>query len=107
MYKCKFDWKMAKMANFQALPTFPLFPKLHDYTNRYTVIIALQKKVIFVGPKKLEISVQRLKIQSRSRIFSPAFQNSVQQSRFFGNFSPAAKKEKNPVQQNEIFEKSI
>ena len=83
MYKRKFDWKMAKMANFQALPTFPLFPKLHYYTNRYTVIIALQKMAIFVGPKKLEISVQQPK-------FSPAFQ-----------------KVENPVQQNEKFEKLI
>ena len=89
MYKRKFDWKMAKMANFQALPTFPLFPKLHGYTNRYTVIIALQKMAIFVGPKKLEISVQRLKIQSSS-------QNSVQQIDFLAisvqqaeKFSPA------------------
>ncbi len=80
MYKRKFDWKMAKMANFQALLTFPLFPKLHDYTNRYTVIIALQKMAIFVGPKKLEFSVQRLKIQSSS-------QNSVQQDDF-GPFWP-------------------
>ena len=102
-------------------------PKISNFwiQNREKVEIEKSIKMRFFG-SKIEIAKSRSKNRfaglKKARFLidfsnaglnsSPAglnlgkmMKNPVQQARFFGNFSPAAKKVENSVQQNEIFEK--
>ena len=111
---------------------FPIIfrgPKISSFwsQNREKVEIEKSIKMRFFG-SKIEIAKSRSKNRfaglKKARFlidFSNAGLNSspagldfvkimkisVQQGRFFGNFSPAAKKVENPVQQNEKFLKNL